>query len=572
MTATRRLVTAGLASSSTAAIAGCNGRQVAAIIGALALCLSTLASAASTTVSIPLRATFITTSDDENATFGTAFPLASLGLRPGDRVRIETLGAVDYCQQDCRFINPPAIAAFTAGGAPSAATTLPTGIPDADPPRTLRGNLETRMPGAFFAGGMVATELTVPAGATTLWMALPDSYYSDNAGSLSAILTRDPAPPVFQLSVNSNITAQSASAQVTFFPRAGDAGRNVGVFLFALAPAPLVKGAPATPKEVPVPCVLAQMNASGQLQSVGSASDLQALVSSVLSAQGQTVTLLDNVPTPNVAGATFFVGYGTSAANMIEQGVNRSALTVPGSVTCKPEAPQTGWWWNPAEDGRGFSIEVRGNNLFFAAFLYDISGRSTWYVASGAVSLDGTLFTNRLYSALGGQTLGGAYPGRPSLKDEGAITLAFNSASQGTLVWPGGSVPIRRFNIVPNGLALDPTPNTPESGWWWNEAESGRGFFLEWQGGSLDIAGYMYDEQGNSVWYLTVGPMTTTGSTQFTGSWWSYGNGQTLLGAWRPNTRLSTTVAPLTLTFDGPATALMTLPNGRSTRLTRHRF
>ena len=48
--------------------------------------------------------------------------------------------------------------------------------------------------------------------------------------------------------------------------------------------------------------------------------------------------------------------------------------------------------------------------------------------------------------------------------------------------------------------------------------------------------------------------------------------GQTLTGAWRQNTRTSTTVAPMTITFSGPETALMTLPNGRTTNLKRHRF
>jgi hypothetical protein len=81
----------------------------------------------------------------------------------------------------------------------------------------------------------------------------------------------------------------------------------------------------------------------------------------------------------------------------------------------------------------------------------------------------------------------------------------------------------------------------------------------------------MYDDAGNSVWYLTVGDQSADGKS-FTGNWWSYGNGQTLTGAWKPNARLSTTVAPLSITFSGPDTALMTLPNGRTTALTRHRF
>src|SRR5262249_47570044 len=107
--------------------------------------------------------------------------------------------------------------------------------------------------------------------------------------------------------------------------------------------------------------------------------------------------------------------------------------------------------------------------------------------------------------------------------------------------------------------------------WWWNEAEAGRGFFMEFQGGNLDIAGYMYDDAGNSVWYLTVDRLATGGQS-FTQNWWSYGNGQTLTGAWKPNARLSSNVAPVTITFSGPDTALMTLPNGRTTALKRHRF
>ena len=174
----------------------------------------------------------------------------------------------------------------------------------------------------------------------------------------------------------------------------------------------------------------------------------------------------------------------------------------------------------------------------------------------------------------GGQTLGGAYPGFPALRNEGPMTLAFNSASSGTLIWPGGNVPIQRFNIIPNGLDLPPVAGQPESGWWWNEAESGRGFFLEWQGNTLDIAAYLYDEAGDPVWYLTYLTAPASGAVGATvsGSWWSYADGMTLAGPWRPNRQASNNVAPVTIQFSGPDTALMTLPNGRTTALKRHRF
>jgi hypothetical protein len=89
----------------------------------------------------------------------------------------------------------------------------------------------------------------------------------------------------------------------------------------------------------------------------------------------------------------------------------------------------------------------------------------------------------------------------------------------------------------------------------------------------LDIAGYMYDDAGNSVWYLTTGPIGGSSTARsFTGNWWSFGNGQTLTGAWKPHAQLSDNVAPVTIQFNGIDTATMTLPGGRTTILKRHRF
>ncbi|NJD87773.1 MAG: hypothetical protein FIB05_07150, partial [Betaproteobacteria bacterium] len=229
--------------------------------------------------------------------------------------------------------------------------------------------------------------------------ALPGIYAAATYAARTRVrlVAQPQSPPVFEMTVRTNITpaAASASADIQFRPQ--DVGTSGSVYAFAVAPqgvlkaaggeAPLVvrKSVPANGKDTPVACVLAQLNASGQLQAV-SASQLQAYVTGVLSAQGQAVTILDNVPTTNVAGATFYVGYGTSGEAMINSGVNRSAVTVPGTQTCQPQPPQTGWWWNAAEDGRGYTIESTGSKIFFAAYLYDISGRSTWYIAAGPTS------------------------------------------------------------------------------------------------------------------------------------------------------------------------------------------
>jgi alpha-tubulin suppressor-like RCC1 family protein len=410
-----------------------------------------------------------------------------------------------------------------------------------------------------------------------------NDWFLDLKPSVSGTVATDRSPRFGVLaSGRAGGAAVTVTASLQF--RTQDVGTDGGVFVFALAPATLVTSGQAASAfkvgvakderkaDTPVPCVLAQLNSAGQMTAVTSA-NLSAYLSGVLGSQGASVSILNNVSTPNVAGATFFVGYGPDGGTMIDSGVNRAAVTVPGSLTCIPRAPQTGWWWNPLEDGRGFSLEVRGNNMFFAAFLYDVSGRSTWYVSTGPASLEGSYYTGPLYSAAGGQTLGGPYSRFPTLTDLGTATLAFNNESTGTLVWPGGTVPIQRFNIIPNGLNLPAVAGQPESGWWWNEQENGRGFFMEWQNGWLDIAGYMYDDNGDSVWYLTVGEIGGTASARsFSGNWWSYGDGMTLAGPWRQHRQTSNSVAPVTITFSGPDTALMTLPNGRTTNLKRHRF
>ncbi len=389
--------------------------------------------------------------------------------------------------------------------------------------------------------------------------------------------------PVFPMTVTSNIgpVTSTVSAQIQYRPQ--DVGTSGSVFVFASAPSDVVKASPDKEaplqlghpkradgsKDTSVVCVLAQLSGSGQLQAV-SAAALQAYVSGVLSGQGQAVSIVNGVSTANIAGATFFVGYGSNAAAMLSGGLNRSAVTVPGPRVCKPQAPQAGWWWNPAEGGRGFSVEVRGNNLFYAGFLYDESGRSTWHVAAGPVSLDGSLFTGDLLKFTGGQTLTGAYKAPGPQQVVGPITLAFSDDLNGTMAWPGGTVGLERFNIVAGGVAAPPKANVPESGWWWNANESGRGYFIEWQDGTAFIAGYMYDDAGNPVWYLTSG--ATTDPLRYTGTWGSFANGQTLTGPYRPATQVNANVGPVTIQFTSATTANLTLPGGRTVALTRFRF
>jgi alpha-tubulin suppressor-like RCC1 family protein len=364
--------------------------------------------------------------------------------------------------------------------------------------------------------------------------------------------------------------------------RSQDVGTTGSVYVFALAPATLVKDAMApsldehlgpvtnaTPKDTPLPCVLAQLTSSGQL-TAANASTLQAYLTGVLSNQGASISVLNNVSTALLQGAVFFVGYGPNSSSMINNGINRSAVTIPGPQTCQPQAPQTGWWWNPAEGGRGFSIEAQGNHLFMAGYFYDASGRATWMVSPGYTTLDGSLYNSTMYTYSNGQTLTGAYKQPSGPVAAGAITLAFADARHGTLIWPGGTIHIERFDSV-LGTSTVPQPSfVPENGWWWDKDESGRGYFMEFKNSLAFLAGYMYDNSGNPLWYLAQNTMPIPQT--FQSSWTQWGNGQTMAGAYKPATQINSNVGPLTIQFQDTANGTMTLPDGRQIPITRFRF
>ena len=406
---------------------------------------------------------------------------------------------------------------------------------------------------------------------------------SYNAYTTATVSVTNPVfPMVVTGAASVNTPVATVSAAIQYRPQ--DVGTTGNVYVFALAPAnkvlnvaadaltdhkgPVAKGSLTTTSAGPVPCVLAQLTASGQLTSV-TASTMQAYLTGVLSSQGATVSVLNGISTALVSGAVFYVGYGTSSTTMINSGINQRVVTVPGTLACDPQAPQTGWWWNAAEDGRGFSVEVRGNNLFFAGYLYEPTGAPIWVGSVGPVTLDGSLYNGTLYRVSNGQTLTGTYKGEGTAAPIGPVTLAFTDARNGTLIWPGGSTPIVRFDsIIGSGNGQTPA-FVPETGWWWNPAESGRGFFMEWKNNYAFLAGYMYDTNGAPIWYATQNPMVTP--NQYTGSWFKVENGQALTGPYKKPDK-ATPIGSLAIQFQDQANATLTLPDGRPIPLTRHRF
>ena len=234
--------------------------------------------------------------------------------------------------------------------------------------------------------------------------------------------------------------------------------------------------------------------------------------------------------------------------------------------------PQTGYWWNPAQGGRGFTIEQNSTsgNIFFAGYLYTGSGGPTWY-AAGPMTVIGPNFSAPLASFSGGQTLTGSYKA-PSQDPTslGLVNLSLTDSSHGTLTWPGGLTPIQRYEFVPGGLASPPDATEPQSGYWWNPAEGGRGYTIEVQNHVLFIAAYMYDTSGNPLWYAS-GPAALMANNIYLGNWNLYSGGSSLTGVYMAPTGAAA-AGSLTVQFTSPIAGVLTLPDGRQIPIERYIF
>lgn len=123
-----------------------------------------------------------------------------------------------------------------------------------------------------------------------------------------------------------------------------------------------------------------------------------------------------------------------------------------------PASPQPGLWWNPQENGRGFTIDPQGELMVVTTFAYDNYGQMQWYYSDGPLSNGGYRWSGRLYKFNFGQPLNGGYFGTPTLQgDDGVLTLEFTSRATGFATLPGGRrIPIERMNFgvgaPPNAL------------------------------------------------------------------------------------------------------------------------
>jgi hypothetical protein len=210
-----------------------------------------------------------------------------------------------------------------------------------------------------------------------------------------------------------------------------------------------------------------------------------------------------------------------------------SALTSTTSKAAADTFRGNGWWWAGAsQSGTGFFFEAQRDSAFVAFFVYDDAGNPTWYSATGTLiagSGAGFAFSGTLDTCRGGQAAGSNTPAKPTCLPAGNVSINFTGATAASVNLPARSFAAERFNF--NGIGSTVTGNQPETGWYWNAAQDGRGYAVEVQNGVIFLAMFHYAPDGRATWDTFSGNVGVSG--QFSGSFNSRTGGQTLAGAYR---------------------------------------
>jgi hypothetical protein len=105
----------------------------------------------------------------------------------------------------------------------------------------------------------------------------------------------------------------------------------------------------------------------------------------------------------------------------------------------------------------------------------------------------------------------------------------------------------------------------PVAGAYYDPNESGSGFGLDYQNGTLVVEVYSYLQSGAAQWYLSAGPVV---NNAYTGTLDKYTGGQCISCTYAAPTLVGND-GTITITFTSPTTATVDLPGGRHFQIQR---
>lgn len=117
--------------------------------------------------------------------------------------------------------------------------------------------------------------------------------------------------------------------------------------------------------------------------------------------------------------------------------------------------PESGTWWNPAEPGTGYLIEIQDNFLFISGYLYRPDGQPIWYTSAGTMN-GNARFVGVLSTSSGGQCLGCAWRAPTTQVGAGGpVEIIFDTETEARITLGGRVVPIQRYDFFLTRTAGD---------------------------------------------------------------------------------------------------------------------
>lgn len=140
-------------------------------------------------------------------------------------------------------------------------------------------------------------------------------------------------------------------------------------------------------------------------------------------------------------------------------------------------SPRPGLWWNPAESGRGFTIELQDNIMVVATFAYDHTGAPMWYLSSGICNYTTNTFSGDFGQEKSGQCFGCPYvKPTPVTGPYPPIKIVFDRSNSGTVYYNGGT-----SHIEPEYFPYQATSPTILKGeWTWSFQVVAGAYDTEW--------------------------------------------------------------------------------------------
>ena len=125
--------------------------------------------------------------------------------------------------------------------------------------------------------------------------------------------------------------------------------------------------------------------------------------------------------------------------------------------------PESGFYWNPDQPGRGYGIEIQDRILFITVYTYTEQNNPAqreplWFVAAGQLQPGQSgnslvyQFSDQLLISSAGQCLECDFVNNATTETGRPISIVFTSLTQASLMINGEVIPIQRFWYAPSIL------------------------------------------------------------------------------------------------------------------------